>query len=96
MKSNGFPSSPRRGDFFTLELSTSGVVDLKVVDLWGGRSQGGRSQGGWISEYGNSLLPLIKGKEVDWTDRSLFFYWTRRYPELYYNMALRKGLIKTC
>jgi len=43
---------------------------------------------------GKSLLPLIKGKEVDWLNRSLFFYWTRRYPELYYNMALRKGSYK--
>jgi arylsulfatase A-like enzyme len=40
---------------------------------------------------GKSLLPLIMGKEVGWADRPLFFYWTRRYPELYYNMALRKG-----
>jgi arylsulfatase len=40
---------------------------------------------------GRSLLPLIKGEKVDWTGRSLFSYWTRRYPELYYNMALRKG-----
>lgn len=43
---------------------------------------------------GKSLVPLIKGKEVDWTDRSLFFYWSRGYPELYYNMALRKGNYK--
>ncbi len=43
---------------------------------------------------GKSLLPLIMGKEVDWVERSLFFYWTRRYPELYYNMALRKGSYK--
>ncbi|MFT6842747.1 MAG: arylsulfatase A-like enzyme [Psychroserpens sp.] len=43
---------------------------------------------------GKSLLPLIMGKEVDWTNRSLFFYWTRTYPELYYNMALRKGSYK--
>lgn len=40
---------------------------------------------------GKSLLPLIKGKQVDWADRSLFFYWSRRYPELYNNMALQKG-----
>ncbi|MCL6275006.1 arylsulfatase [Muricauda sp. 2012CJ35-5] len=39
---------------------------------------------------GKSLLPLIHGKTVDWANRSLFFYWTRRYPELYYNMALQK------
>jgi len=40
---------------------------------------------------GRSLLPLLKGQQVDWKDRSLFFYWTRRYPELYVNMALQKG-----
>jgi arylsulfatase len=40
---------------------------------------------------GKNLLPLILGKEVDWNNRSLFFYWTRRYPELYNNIALRKG-----
>ncbi|MBT8298844.1 MAG: arylsulfatase, partial [Maribacter sp.] len=27
-------------------------------------------------------------------DRSLFFYWTRRYPELYQNMALQKESYK--
>jgi arylsulfatase len=43
---------------------------------------------------GKSLLPLIMGEKVDWVDRPLFFYWTRRYPEIYYNMALRKGSYK--
>ncbi|ETN96885.1 arylsulfatase [Zhouia amylolytica] len=43
---------------------------------------------------GKSLLPLMKGKGGDWDSRSLFFYWTRRYPELNYNMALRKGSYK--
>ncbi|MGQ7870766.1 arylsulfatase [Sunxiuqinia sp. sy24] len=43
---------------------------------------------------GKSLLPLIMGDEFGWADRPLFFYWTRRYPELYYNMALRKGAYK--
>jgi arylsulfatase len=43
---------------------------------------------------GKSLLPLIMEEEVSWNNRSLFFYWTRRYPELYYNMALRKGNYK--
>ncbi len=43
---------------------------------------------------GKSLLPLIEGEHVDWVDRSLFFYWTRRYPELYNNMALQKGSYK--
>ena len=40
---------------------------------------------------GKSLVPLIQGKKVDWTDRSLFFYWSRRYPELYNNMAIQKA-----
>ncbi len=40
---------------------------------------------------GKSLVPLIKKVKVEWTDRSLFFYWTRRYPELYNNIALQKG-----
>jgi arylsulfatase len=39
---------------------------------------------------GKSFLPLLKGETTDWNDRSLFFYWTRRYPELYNNMAIRK------
>jgi len=43
---------------------------------------------------GKSLLPLIQGEQVEWSDRSLFFYWTRRYPELYSNMALQKGNYK--
>ncbi|GAB3661659.1 arylsulfatase [Echinicola sediminis] len=40
---------------------------------------------------GKSLVPLIDGKGVAWEDRPLFFYWTRKYPELYQNMALQKG-----
>ncbi len=43
---------------------------------------------------GKSFLPLINDEQVDWTDRELFFYWTRRYPELYNNMALQKGNYK--
>ena len=43
---------------------------------------------------GNNLLPLIKGEQVDWAERELFFYWTRRYPELYNNMALQNGNYK--
>ncbi|MFO7670149.1 MAG: arylsulfatase [Bacteroidales bacterium] len=43
---------------------------------------------------GKSLLPLITGKEPGWENRPMFFYWTRRYPELYYNMAFRKGPFK--
>ena len=40
---------------------------------------------------GKSLVPLIKGEKVSWEDRSMFFYWTRRYPELYNNIAFQKG-----
>jgi len=43
---------------------------------------------------GRDLLPLISGQTVDWENRSLFFYWTRRYPELYNNIALQKGPYK--
>lgn len=44
---------------------------------------------------GMSLLPLLQGEKSDeFENRSLFFYWTRRYPELYNNMALQKGSYK--
>ncbi|MEX0981330.1 MAG: arylsulfatase [Bacteroidales bacterium] len=44
---------------------------------------------------GTSFLPLMKGENVDeLNNRSLFFYWTRRYPELYNNIALQKGNYK--
>ena len=43
---------------------------------------------------GESMLPLFKEADVAWADRSLFFYWTRKYPELYNNVALQKGKYK--
>lgn len=43
---------------------------------------------------GENLLPLMEGKTVGWADRDLFFYWTRKYPELYYNIAMQKGPYK--
>jgi arylsulfatase len=43
---------------------------------------------------GKSLVPLMKGEEDGWKDRSLFFYWTRKYPELYNNIALLKDRYK--
>lgn len=43
---------------------------------------------------GKDLLPIINGKEIDWKERPLFFYWTRKYPELYNNIALQKGSYK--
>ena len=44
---------------------------------------------------GRSLLPLLKGKGEDWPDRSLFFYWSRRYPEPYRNDAAGQRAIWT-
>lgn len=43
---------------------------------------------------GKSLAPLLNGESMDWADRCLFFYWTRRYPELYNNISLQKGNYK--
>ncbi|AGA77152.1 arylsulfatase [Echinicola vietnamensis] len=43
---------------------------------------------------GHSLVPLLEGESVNWADRPLFFYWTRRYPEQYQNMALQKGPLR--
>jgi len=40
---------------------------------------------------GKSLVSLIKGEKVDWSDRALFTYWTRKYPELYNSMAIQKS-----
>lgn len=39
---------------------------------------------------GKSLVPLLNEKTVDWTNRPLFFYWNRRYPELYNNISVQK------
>jgi arylsulfatase A-like enzyme len=43
---------------------------------------------------GRSLVPLLNSNSVDWANRSLFYYWTRRYPELYSNISLQKGKLK--
>lgn len=44
---------------------------------------------------GKSFLPLLNNENaVAFEDRSLFFYWTRRAPELYNNIALQKGPYK--
>ncbi len=43
---------------------------------------------------GKNLTPLMTGIVVDWENRPLFFYWTRKYPELYNNVALQKGQFK--
>ncbi|HUX96828.1 MAG TPA: arylsulfatase [Bacteroidales bacterium] len=43
---------------------------------------------------GKSILPLINGTNKVWNERPLFFYWTRKYPELYNNISLQKGNYK--
>ncbi|NHE56543.1 arylsulfatase [Cyclobacterium sp. GBPx2] len=44
---------------------------------------------------GQSFHALLRGETADeFEDRPLFFYWTRRYPELYNNIALHKGDFK--
>ena len=43
---------------------------------------------------GRSLLPLMYGKNSEWQGRPLFFYWSRKYPELYNNIALQKDNYK--
>jgi arylsulfatase A-like enzyme len=43
---------------------------------------------------GKDLLPVLSGQTVDWENRSMFFYWTRRYPERYNNIAMQKGPYK--
>jgi arylsulfatase A-like enzyme len=40
---------------------------------------------------GKSLLPLMKVENTDWSDRAIFSYWTRKYPELYNSMAIQKS-----
>lgn len=40
---------------------------------------------------GRSLVPYIMGKQKAVDERALFFYWTRRNPEKYNNIALMKG-----
>ena len=43
---------------------------------------------------GMSLLSLLRGDTQGWSDRSLFFYWTRKYPQRYRNMAIQRGSYK--
>ena len=40
---------------------------------------------------GKNLVPLMTGNGVEWENRALFFNWTRKYPELYNNVALQMG-----
>lgn len=56
------------------------LSDLCDVDLPKGRHIDGKN-----------LTPVLNGVETNWPDRSLFFYWTRKYPVLYQNIAMMKG-----
>ena len=38
---------------------------------------------------GRNLVPIINDKKLNWKNRSLFSYWTRRFPELYDNIAIQ-------
>jgi arylsulfatase len=43
---------------------------------------------------GRSLMPLIRGDlggKEEFQQRSIFSYWTRKFPERYRNMSVRKG-----
>lgn len=40
---------------------------------------------------GQSLVPLLKAEKSKLEPRSLFFYWDRKYPTLYQNIAIQKG-----
>lgn len=44
---------------------------------------------------GTSFWPLVKGHSMEILEsRPLFFYWTRKFPERYVNIALQKGDFK--
>ena len=40
---------------------------------------------------GISLVPALRGDTANLSDRSLFMYWTRKYPVPYQNMSLLRG-----
>lgn len=42
---------------------------------------------------GRSLEPALRGEPWN-EERSLFYYWTRKYPEVYHNISLQKGMLK--
>ncbi len=81
---------PRLGTSVTDINTTAANIDIlpTLAELCGARVPSDRKIDG------KSLVPLMKGKDVDWKERTLFFYWTRGYPELYNNVALQKGKYK--
>lgn len=43
---------------------------------------------------GRSFQPLLENEDSELAERELFFYWSRKFPELNYNMAVQKGNYK--
>ncbi|MDH5604932.1 MAG: arylsulfatase, partial [Cyclobacteriaceae bacterium] len=43
---------------------------------------------------GKNLMPVVRGEDPDWKDRSLFYYWQRGYDHPYRNVAVRQGAYK--
>ena len=43
---------------------------------------------------GKDLMPAIRGEEVDWKDRTMYYYWQRGYDHPYRSVAVRKGPYK--
>ncbi len=43
---------------------------------------------------GRSLVPILLNQNEEWPTRTLFHYWTRRYPEKYGNMAVQRDQYK--
>jgi len=40
---------------------------------------------------GQSLLPLLEGNDSQFSDRAIYTYWQRGFPEKYRNVSMRKG-----
>ena len=43
---------------------------------------------------GRSFVHLLSQRSDAWPERTLFHYWSRRYPQRYHNMAVQKGPYK--
>ncbi|WP_276391219.1 arylsulfatase [Eudoraea chungangensis] len=43
---------------------------------------------------GRSFQSLLENEDSELAERELFFYWSRKFPELNYNMAVQKGNYK--
>lgn len=43
---------------------------------------------------GRSFVHLLSQRSDEWPERTLFHYWSRKYPQRYHNMAVQKGPYK--